>query len=352
MIPAFAFYRLPYAKEATLVQQTEGEPAEYLSCTELNGKSGFVIAPFQITAQQPILLIRPDKVEHVSVGVGKNGTFTHSRMETGSKKLSSDSYYASDFANYHSQLKKGIFRKIVLARCANEQTAEAIDPMVLFYRACEQYPRMFISLVNTTKSGCWLMATPEILLDGIGNEWRTIALAGTMKLEGEQLDSEGETMMWSTKNIEEQHIVATYIADCLAHFTSDVREEGPRTVRAANLVHLRSDFTFSLPDNQHIGHLLQVLHPTPAVCGLPKQNTFDFIVKNEHTQRRYYSGFMGPLCFDNTHLYVSLRCMNIEGNRYHLYAGGGLLKDSKEEQEWAETEAKMETMRSIIYAFR
>jgi isochorismate synthase len=51
---------------------------------------------------------------------------------------------------------------------------------------------------------------------------------------------------------------------------------------------------------------------------------------------------------DETHLYVSLRCMNIEGDTCHLYAGGGLLKDSTEEQEWAETEAKMETMRRIL----
>ncbi len=64
---AYAIYRLPYADEATLIQQTEGEPAELLSCTELNGKSGFVVAPFQITVQQPILLIRPDKVEKIEV---------------------------------------------------------------------------------------------------------------------------------------------------------------------------------------------------------------------------------------------------------------------------------------------
>ena len=51
---------------------------------------------------------------------------------------------------------------------------------------------------------------------------------------------------------------------------------------------------------------------------------------------------------EETHLYVSLRCMNIEGGYYHLYAGGGLLKDSTEEQEWMETEAKLETMRRII----
>lgn len=64
---SFAIYRLPYAKEATLIQQTEGEPAEYLSCTELNGKSGYVVAPFEVTKQQPILVIRPDKVDNVLV---------------------------------------------------------------------------------------------------------------------------------------------------------------------------------------------------------------------------------------------------------------------------------------------
>jgi isochorismate synthase len=216
---------------------------------------------------------------------------------------------------------------------------------------------MFISLVYTEKSGYWLTATPEILLEGDGSEWRTIALAGTMKLEGEQLKSEGETLSWSTKDIQEQRYVATYIAECLEQFTMDFSEDGPRTVRAANLVHLRSDFTFTLPDTDHIGDLLNALHPTPAVCGLPKRESFNFIIHNEHTPRRYYSGFMGPLNVQcsmfnvqcSTHLYVSLRCMNIEGNCYHLYAGGGLLMESTVEQEWQETEAKLETMRSLLY---
>ena len=65
---AFAIYRLPHADHATLIQQTEGEPAEYHLCSELNGKRGFVVAPFQVTAQQPILLIRPDKVEIIEHG--------------------------------------------------------------------------------------------------------------------------------------------------------------------------------------------------------------------------------------------------------------------------------------------
>ena len=343
-MPGFAIYRLPHAAYATIVEQTEGEPAELFSCTELNGRQGFVIAPFEVKDDQPILLIRPDRVEQVPV---------EALVTPSSSVLSSETAptatYAIDFANYHAQLELGAFRKIVLARCADEFTEQPIDAMTLFHTACNLYPRMFIALVSTVKSGTWLTATPEILLEGGHLHWRTIALAGTMQLEGEGLLGEGETVSWSTKNIQEQRYVATYIAECLEQFTREFHEEGPSTVRAANLVHLRSDFNFTLPDDDHIGDLLKQLHPTPAVCGLPKRDAFQFIVRHEHIPRRYYSGFMGMLDpADMTHLYVSLRCMNIDGTRYHLYAGGGLLKDSSLEQEWQETEAKLETMRRCI----
>ena len=341
---AYAIYRLPHEDHATLITQSVGEPMELHSLTELNGKQGFVVAPFEVKADQPVVLIQ-GKTETIALS---NEQLT---ADDGKNRLPSDmsNYYKVDFANYHSQLEADKFRKIVLARCADEQMPNGVKPIDLFYRACQLYPRLFIALVDTEKSGCWLTATPEILLDGHGADWRTIALAGTMKLEGDQLDGEGETLTWSTKNIQEQRIVATYITECLEQFTGDFREEGPRTVRAANLVHLRSDFTFKLADNNKIGALLQALHPTPAVCGLPKREAFKFIVKNEHTPRRYYSGFMGPVAQEDTHLYVSLRCMNIDGDVCHLYAGGGLLKDSVEEQEWLETEAKMETMKKLLY---
>ena len=341
---AYAIYRLPHEDHATLITQSVGEPMELHSLTELNGKQGFVVAPFEVKADQPVVLIQ-GKTETIALS---NEQLT---ADDGKNRLPSDmsNYYKVDFANYHSQLEADKFRKIVLARCADEQMPDGVKPIDLFYRACPLYPRLFIALVDTEKSGCWLTATPEILLDGHGADWRTIALAGTMKLEGDQLDGEGETLTWSTKNIQEQRIVATYITECLEQFTDDFREEGPRTVRAANLVHLRSDFTFKLADNNKIGDLLQALHPTPAVCGLPKREAFKFIVKNEHTPRRYYSGFMGPVAQEDTHLYVSLRCMNIDGDVCHLYAGGGLLKDSVEEQEWLETEAKMETMKKLLY---
>lgn len=339
----FAQYRQPYAQSYVRIEQTEGEPLRLQSCQSLNGKTGFVVAPFMVSDEQPILLIRPDHVQTLPV---------EQPVYKAPKIVSEEAHrddYTIDFLNFHAQLQADVFRKIVLARCATINTSEDVNPHDLFLAACQLYPRLFIALVSMPDGTFWLTATPEILLEGVGAAWRTIALAGTMQLEGDELQGEGETQRWSTKNIQEQRYVATYIAECLERFSLDFREEGPRTVRAANLVHLRSDFTFTLSDASHVGNLLEQLHPTPAVCGLPKHEAFQFIAQNERMPRQYYSGFMGPLLWDNeTHLYVSLRCMHIRHSECCLYAGGGLLKDSQLQQEWQETEAKMQTMRTLL----
>ena len=331
---SFALFRLPYEKKCTLVVQTSDTPKELLSCNELTGQQGFVMAPFASSAEHPILLIRADEVlENLESLDNLENLANLDGLETLATTLTAD--YHLDFANFHSHLQNGDFQKLVLSRSITIQRTGEETPLQLFQRACDNYPRMMISLVYTPQSGLWLVSTPEILLSGNGSEWQTIALAGTMKYE--------DDLRWSDKNIQEQRYVATYITHQLEQFTHDFSEEGPRTARAGHLAHLRSDFHFTLPDNTSVGALLQALHPTPAVCGLPKQSSFRFILQHEH------HGFMGPLFLNGqTNLFVTLRCMQLFANGYRLYAGGGLLKDSVEELEWQETETKLDTMRRIL----
>ena len=338
---AFALFRLPYEQHYTLLEQVSGDPLELVSCTELNGRTGFVVAPFDCD-KQPLLLIRPDKVA-IDMLPENQGNWLHdSGLQPNQEPVPlmiRDNYHL-DFANFHAHLMNGDFTKLVLSRSLLMGSQKAVSAFELFLKVCERYPRVFVCLLYTTQSGMWLTATPEILLAGSGEEWQTVALAGTMPYE--------DDVRWNDKNIQEQRYVATYITEQLEQFTSDFKEEGPKTIRAGHLAHLRSDFHFRL-EEKRIGELLQALHPTPAVCGLPKQEAFRFILQNEHHDRRYYSGFMGPLMVENkTSLFVTLRCMEIFSNGYRLYAGGGILKDSIEEQEWQETEIKMDTMRNII----
>lgn len=337
---SFALFRLPYEKRCTLVVQTNGEPKELMSCNELAGQQGFVMAPFAVSSKHPLLLIRADEVTSDLTDLdGLSDLVDTHGLTALDKGVHTD--YHMNFANFHAQLCNHSFQKLVLSRSIELPRTGDETPLQLFQRACACYPRMMICLVYTPQSGLWLAATPEILLAWKDHRWQTIALAGTMKYE--------EELRWSDKNIQEQRYVATYITRQLEQFTHDFTEEGPRTARAGHLAHLRSDFLFSLPDESVVGDLLQALHPTPAVCGLPKQEAFRFIQQNEHHDRSYYSGFMGPLFLNGqTNIFVTLRCMQLFRDGYRLYAGGGLLKDSVEEQEWQETETKLDTIRRLF----
>ncbi len=355
---SYAYYRMPHKDEYVFVEQTEGKPAEMSSVSELNGRSGFVFAPFAPSEDCPVLLIRADRTEKNVVE-----RIDMEYIGSATSTLTDREQYSVDFKKFHSHLSKGDFLKIVLSRCSCEKNICKMSAEELFMRACNLYPRMFIALVHTERSGTWLMATPEILLEGKNNKWRTIALAGTMRLSGKQLDFDNPpkenngqaenrnsaTPEWSAKNIEEQRLVADYVRECIEKFTDDFSETRTYNVRAGDLFHLRSDLCFTSDKEDKLGDVINSLHPTPAVCGIPKLKALDFIVNNESEARGYYSGFTGLLRMDGeTHLYVSLRCMRIEADRCFLYAGGGLLRDSNEQQEWDETEAKMETMRRCM----
>ena len=378
---AFVFYRLPYKQEYTLVMQNDDDPEELYSIDELNGKSGFVIAPFDATETCPILLMRPDivktfrlkteKEDAVKAGAkevkaetketAKVETVETETVETVSKKVSnfakaSDAEkrsYVEDFEDFHDQLEEGRFDKIVLARCSHITSKTAHEKAEdLFKKACKMYPRLFIALISTAQSGTWLMATPEVLLSGNGCEFKTMALAGTQQAPPSDIvaDKPVEGVEWSQKDREEQLYVSDYIEDVLSEFTDHCHKKGPYTTMAAQLYHLRTDFTFRLDDTDLLGDVLDALFPTPAICGIPKEETRQYILANESIDRKYYSGFVGPLMPNgDTHLYVSLRCMNIHpGGKFDLYAGGGLLEESIMEKEWDETEAKMQTMKRVI----
>lgn len=366
---AFAFYRLPYKQDYTLVMQNDDSPEKFYSLDELNGKSGFVIAPFNPSEECPILLMRPDVIKHFHL---KEADQTLQREnteqeaskgnkkqeETGGKNGNGEDEekkrYTDDYEYFHEQLEDGKFDKIVLARCSHLGTkaASRLKAEDLFKRACVMYPRLFIALVSTSLSGTWLMATPEILLSGNGCEFKTMALAGTQVAPPSDIvkDKPVEGVVWAEKDQEEQQYVADYIEDVISEFSDRYSKKGPYTTMAAQLYHLRTDFVFRLDDTDELGDVLDELFPTPAICGIPKEETRQFILDNESIERKYYSGFVGPLIpRGETHLYVSLRCMNIhQGGKFDLYAGGGLLAESEMEKEWEETEAKMQTMRNVL----
>ncbi len=339
----FIQYRLPN-KNQYVVLEINADTEELFSPKELSGKHGFVFAPFSPSEKEPIYLFHPNRITVCEIK--DPDKVTHSSNYINSLCEDRD-LYSKSFNLFHKNLIEGKFQKIVLAR-KQELNVTNVNPTELFIDACKMYPNMFIALVKSEKAGTWLTATPEILLSGDKNEWHTMALAGTMKSSGKNKNPFDLTE-WSKKNVEEQKIVADYIFTQIEKLANIQAVKGPYTSYASDLLHLRTDFSFIPKDVEKIGELIDMLFPTPAVCGLPKEKAREFIIENEGINRRFYSGFIGPLNMnDSTSIYVTLRCMSIMDNNCSLYAGGGLLVQSKEENEWNETAAKMDTMKKLL----
>ena len=353
---SFALYRLPWTDECYFILQASGKVETLKDIAELNGKKGFVIAPFQQTEEHPLVLIQPDVTAYDWDEIGQaissseyaDAILTCKRQPTPPMTPLNEEEryerYEAAFNRFIEPLQKKKFKKLVLSRPAFCPIDEYFSPLDTFVKACNSYPRMMIYLCHTPVTGTWMGSTPEILLSGQGMNWNTVALAGTMPVENGMEQSE-----WSIKNQEEQALVAEYVRKIVKKHGRKMMEKGPYTARAGQLVHLKTDFLFQLKGTGFLGDLLKELHPTPAVCGLPKEEAYQFIPENEGYDRRYYSGFVGWMDPDGqTDIYVNLRCMEIRSTEVKLYAGGGILPSSEVRAEWEETSQKMKTMRNLI----
>lgn len=344
---------LKLPNEETFMRNTlHDEPEEFKSLSHTHGRNGYIIAPFAVSETSPLLIIpaKWEKLPLMPLSKRQKVNLYRKHCEADLER------YGADFRKFHAKLADKTFKKIVLARRSTIYSDTPIEPEALFAQACLLYPGMFVSLFSSEKSGTWLIATPEKFISGEGSNYSTMALAGTMKAAKSttstpenKAGNDKQTPLWSEKNRAEQHYVEEYITDCIKQHTEEIAVNGPYTTQAGSLLHLRSDINFSTSTGSSIYDIAETLHPTPAVCGIPKAETMKFITDNESANRQYYSGFSGILNQDSaTELFVSLRCMKISGCKYELYAGGGLLEESQEQAEWEETEAKMETMMSVL----
>lgn len=348
----FAMYRIPGEKLPRFLMQTERSVRLVYDIEALNEQKGFVIAPFRVSQECPIVLIQPDvfSLDDVASFLGTDYTDDTDLASCAASKNPCNlrnsrlKEYTDCFNLFIDALRKKTFEKLVLSRSLTLPKEASFSPAAAFYRACECYIYSYVYLCYTPQTGVWLGSTPEIILSGEQGTWNTVALAGTQSLQNGELPQE-----WDDKNRQEQAYVSSYIRKQLLSLGIYPAENGPYPAFAGALSHLKTDFRFHLPDSNQLGNLLNLLHPTPAVCGLPKEDAYRFILQNEGYDRRYYTGFIGWLNpGGQTDLYVNLRCMHIDDESFTLYAGGGLLASSEQEDEWQETEKKLQTMLNLV----
>lgn len=246
--------------------------------------------------------------------------------------------------NGKQAIREGKLNKIVPARLKKKQLSDKFDLVQSIISLTKSYPNAFINFFHIPDLGSWLGASPEILIQTKGNTFYTMSLAGTQKAKG---DNPMKNAAWTQKEIEEQALVSRYIVDCFKKIRlREYDEQGPKTVIAGNLLHLRSDFFVDMQATNfpQLGSvMLKLLHPTSAVCGMPREKAFEFLREYEKLDRSLFAGFIGPVNVEEeTSIFVNLRTARLTEKEALLYAGAGVTEDSIPEKEWEETEMKCE----------
>lgn len=329
----FVAYRKPNENKVILIAQDTDE----LFVFDDFSVSGYVFAPFD--NNEDAYFLKPDFV--------CKEDFTPS-VVIDAKAVNNDSIV--DKEEHIAKVKQAVetingtdISKIVISR-KEEVFSSELDTAVLFENLLNTYSNAYVYVWYHPKVGKWMGATPETLLTVSKNVFKTMSLAGTQPYLG-TLDPK-----WGTKEIEEQQMVSDFIKSNLEHKVDSLEFYNVETVKAGNLLHLKTEISGRLKNSQDLEVLVQLLHPTPAVCGLPKNESKAYIIENEGYHRSFYTGYLGVLnMFEETSLFVNLRCFSISTNKVSLYVGGGITSSSVPENEWLETVAKSKTIKNILF---
>jgi isochorismate synthase len=308
-------------------------------------ENGFVFAPF-------------DSEEKAVLFPVKKATFLTEKLSTENTYSLKNNFIPDDASKEkHIQLvakaitliAKGLLQKVVISR-EEMIKIERLDVLEIYQKLLQTYSNAFVYVWFHPKVGLWFGATPETLLEIKGTKFTTMSLAGT------QVFKDAEDVVWKTKELEEQQLVTVFIENQLKKIANNLKIDTIETIKAGSLLHLKTTVSGEINSQQlPLKSLIRALHPTPAVCGFPREKAKEFILENESYTRSFYTGFLGelniqasPSSIPMSNLFVNLRCMNIENNFANIYIGGGITKSSNSFKEWEETVAKSRTMKKIL----
>ncbi|WP_452227790.1 chorismate-binding protein [Lacinutrix sp. MEBiC02404] len=358
----FVLYRKPKASVLKGIFQNNDSVYTSKDLTE----SGFVFAPFNSKKQTILMPFSASETLESSFIISEFITEdvqekSEIQQQEESVLKEAQEFHVNLVSNAIQTIEKKSLKKVVVSRKEEVKLIES-NPLQLFKRLLAQYQTAFVYCWYHPKIGLWLGATPETLLSVTGNRFTTMALAGTQAYLGD------DNPNWEAKETEEQQLVTDYLISSLETSVSNIKVADTETIKAGNLLHIRTRVSGIL--NANLKEVVMALHPTPAVCGLPKMAAKEFILENENYNREFYTGFLGEInskeiTARNTNrrnvennaysaiktvsnLYVNLRCMQLTDIKASIYVGGGITKDSIAENEWQETVNKTETMKAVL----
>ncbi|ELY28546.1 isochorismate synthase [Halogeometricum borinquense DSM 11551] len=246
------------------------------------------------------------------------------------------------------RISAGDLRKVVLAQALAADLASDLSVPDILDRLGDSYPDCYRFLVEPEPDAdrpqaSFFGATPERLVSLRGRTVETGALAGTTGRGETPAEDEwlARELLDDEKNVHEHELVAETIRDQLAPFASSVNTGDRCVKRLATVQHLWTPITATLATSEHVLSLVEALHPTPAVGGLPPEKALETIRDTEPFDRGWYAAPVGWIDAAGYGSFaVALRSAVSRDDTTTLFAGVGVVEDSDPDREWDEVQLK------------
>ena len=249
-----------------------------------------------------------------------------------------------------TQISMGDLRKVVLANA----TQLTFDNLISAYDLVEQSRAINLGCYHflwaENAQNAFVGSTPERLYYRKGNQLFTEALAGTVAVSDNPIETEqnAQWLLKDAKNIYENQLVVEDIEEHLNAYVEAFEVHLPEIKRLHNVQHLRRRIEATLKADVLDQDCLRQIHPTAAVAGLPRAKAKQFIAQNEPFKRGWYAGTLGIFNPQEAEFCVTLRSAKIEHNQITLYAGAGIVKESEPVSEWQEIERKSQALSKLL----
>ncbi|WP_341985433.1 isochorismate synthase [Rossellomorea oryzaecorticis] len=249
--------------------------------------------------------------------------------------------------NVVDELKDGEMEKVVLARKCKVSFEAPITSDFVLDNLWKQQPDSFIFSFEQNKS-CFIGATPERLVKKTGEEVLSTCLAGSIA-RGSSLDEDekfGEELLNDEKNRYEHHLVVENIHQALEPFCNELSMPAkPGLMKMKDIQHLYTPVVGRAAAQTSLLNMIEKLHPTPALGGVPRDRALHVIRQEEKMDRGLYAGPVGWMdAYGNGEFAVAIRSGLLHEDESYLYAGCGIVADSDPESEFLETQMKFRSM--------
>lgn len=233
----------------------------------------------------------------------------------------------------------GTLQKAVASRRVDVRAERDLDAWSVLRRLSARYPSTYRFGLRFGQA-CFCGATPERLFEKRGRTVITDAIAGSIGADAPDAEAR---LVASAKDRREHRPVVEHLLERLAPLSDSIDAPAEPTVRRLpNVFHLQTSVRATLRAGVHAADVAAMLHPTPAVGGVPTQAAAAHIAAAETHARGWYCGPVGWIDADgNAELVVALRCGLVRGASAWCYAGGGIVEGSEPTAEWDETELKL-----------